>query len=134
MDFHTGAIYLQPEYAPYDPPNNFPPPPEYVPPHDAPLSNAEAAPAINTNAQLSGNPALQRVIIPKRDLHPEGIQDAVEQQLGTPIDLEQATARVSEVTRLDEFDRAYQECRSNPKFGTAARVFFRERLWMRNRA
>lgn len=127
VDFHTGAIYLPPEYLPYEPHDNFAPPPEYVPP-------AHMQPLINEPLSSARSPSPHRVAIAPEVLHPEGIQAAVAKQLGKPIDLDQPTARVSELDRLENFEATRQQCQTNPRFGTAVGQFFRERVWRRGQS
>mgnify|MGYP006969418933 CR=1 FL=1 len=137
VDFHTGAIYLPLEEVPYHPHDGQPyPPPSYEPPygpppHGEPLSDARPRDAISTTASM---PALRCVEVAREDLHPEGIQAAVEQQLGKRIDLQQDSARVAELENLAAFEATRQQCQANPKFGTVARQFFRERFWRRNQS
>ena len=127
VDFYTGAIYLPPEYLPYEPNDGFPPPPEYTPPADfvppphAPLP--QAAPLSE-----AGTPSLHCLTIAREDLHPQGIRAAVEKHLGKTVNLEQTASRVTELDRLEDFDQTRQFCQSNPRFGTAARQFFQERI------
>lgn len=129
VDFYTGAIYLPLEQA-Y---------PGYgASPKDAftvaPYENSRQAisvpaPAAPRSTDQQRQPTwerlgLKRVVMPREQLQPQRIEQVVTDHLGQEVSLDDGQARLSMLTRIDQFDEQLNHHRSDRNFGLAVRSFF----------
>lgn len=96
VDFYTGAIYLPAGYA-----------------------NSGSSPSLAW--QRLG---LKRIDVPRDQLTPRQIEQIVREQAGQEVSLADANARLSQLTRIDQFDEHLRQHRCDSSFGMAVRSFF----------
>jgi hypothetical protein len=132
VDFSTGAIYLPlatyyPAYGAGPPvplgfaPASAPPPPGINPGH---ASTAAAGAGQQQRPPASQNLGLKRVVLPREQLEPQGLQQVVSDHVGREISLADDQARLSQMARLDQFDEQLNRHRSNRTFGYPVQSYF----------
>ncbi len=131
VDFYTGAIYLPLDYVfpGYD---MSPKDPLTILPHKAGSQSAIiSAPAstVPPVADQQRQPTWQRlgltrVTIPREQLQPQRIEQVVTDHTGQEVSLDDGQARLSMLTRIDQFDEQVRRHRSDSKFGFSVRSFF----------
>ena len=67
---------------------------------------------------------LQRTTLPPDQLTASQVEQVVAQHVGQPVSLQTPTARLSQLTHIDQFDEQCQRHRSDSEFGHAVRSFF----------
>ncbi|MBI1246841.1 hypothetical protein GC197_03225 [bacterium] len=127
VDFYTGAIYIPydeyqtPQYSPVP---SLPTQPNWGPPPSAPATPQPTAPAPLTSMPATAAPGLKRFEVPRQQLNPQTIQQVVSTQVGRPVSLDDENARMSNLAKLDAFEKQRQRHESDNQFGFNIRRFF----------
>jgi hypothetical protein len=138
VDFYTGAIYLPagtPTIAYPPPPPGAPvyppavPPAGYQQPWPAPPTDAPPAVSIPTSQSTSNPPPANTLnftqqMVPRGELGLPRIEQVVTNHVGQPVSLADSEARVSRLSRLDQFAEQCRQHRTNTKFGERVKNFF----------
>ena len=117
VDFHTGAIYLPPQYGAAKPPLADDPEPLV---ENLLHGSQTAASAPLTAAEPI---SLEKVAVVSGELNLVAIEREMTQQVGRPVWLSETSARVTRLERLDQFADNQQRCRTNQAFGLSPRAF-----------
>jgi len=106
VDFHTGAIYLPPQYGAAKPPLA-----------DDPEQLVEQGP------QEAEAVPLEQVAVLSGELNLMAVEREMTQQIGRPVWLSETSARVTRLEKLNQFADNQQRCRTDQAFGLSPRAF-----------
>lgn len=117
VDFHTGAIYLPPEYGVMKPP--LADEPEQLVEKPSHGSQTAASAPLTAAEPVS----LEQVAVMTGELNLMAIEREMTQQVGRPVWLSETSARVTRLESLDQFADNQHRCRTNQAFGLSPRAF-----------
>lgn len=133
VDFYTGAIYLPlegpcfPGPSPAAPAYGYPPPPEQVQPtYPGPVLPAPgpqvSVPQSGPVVPASATVPLMRISLRRDELTPHRIEQVASTHTGMPISLSNSGARLSPLTKLDQFSQQCRRHLTDSKFGVGIRT------------
>jgi hypothetical protein len=142
VDFYTGAIYLPagtpviaypppppgaPVYPPAAPSAGYPQPWPAPPTNGAPTGPAVTVPTsqVPTHPPPANTLNFTQQRVPREELNLPRIEQVVTNHVGQPVSLADSEARVSRLSRLDQYAEQCRQHRTNTKFGERVKNFFK---------